>query len=241
MNAASMSFEQTRVVVIGGTSGIGLAVATLAQEMGADVVVASSNAKNVGAAIDRLQGVTGKVIDLRDEASVSSFINDIGPFDHLALTAGDWETPMFVSTRDLDLDAAHDVFAVRFWGALTAVKYGIRTINPKGSVTLTSGTLAYRPIKGAPLATAVVGAVEHLVRGLAVDLAPLRINAVCPGITLTDHTKQMPHERLQTFVASLPLPRGASPEEVAASYIYLMLNTYATGQVLAVDGGGLLV
>jgi NAD(P)-dependent dehydrogenase (short-subunit alcohol dehydrogenase family) len=241
MTAAFMSLDKARVVVIGGTSGIGFAVAALAQQMGADVVIASSNSENVDAAVDGLPGARGNVIDLRDETSVCRFFDNIGAFDHLALTAGDWGTPMFAGIRDLDLGAARDVFAVRFWGALAAVKHGIRAINPNGSITLTSGMLAHRPIKGAPMATAIVGAVEHLARGLAVDLAPVRVNAVCPGITLTDRTKQMPQEKLRAFVASLPLPRGASPAEAAMSYVYLMLNTYATGQVLAVDGGGWLV
>jgi len=148
---------------------------------------------------------------------------------------------MFIGTRDLDLVAARDGFSVRFWGALAAVKHGIRSINPNGSITLTSGMLAHRPIKSAPLATAAGGAIEHLARGLAIDLAPVRVNAVCPGIILTDHTKLMAEDRLQAFVARLPLPRGASPAEAAAGYVYLMLNSYATGQVLPVDGGGWLV
>jgi NAD(P)-dependent dehydrogenase (short-subunit alcohol dehydrogenase family) len=102
-------------------------------------------------------------------------------------------------------------------------------------------TILHRPRKGTPLATAVVGAVEQLARGLAIDLAPVRVNAVCPGIILTDHVKQTPREILQTYVAGLPLPRGASPTEAATSYVYLMLNSYATGHVLAVDGGGWLL
>jgi NAD(P)-dependent dehydrogenase (short-subunit alcohol dehydrogenase family) len=112
-------------------------------------------------------------------------------------------------------------------------------IAPNGSITLTSGMLAHRPRKGAPLATAIGGAVEHLVHGLAIDLAPVRVNAVCPGITLTE--RQMSEEMLRTYVARLPLPRGASPTEAATAYVYLMLNSYTTGQILPVDGGGGLV
>jgi NAD(P)-dependent dehydrogenase (short-subunit alcohol dehydrogenase family) len=148
---------------------------------------------------------------------------------------------MFASTRDLDLATARDGLEVRFWGAIAAVKHAVRSIAPDGSITLTSGMLAHRPTKGAPLATAIGGAVEHLARGLAIDLAPVRVNAVCPGITLTEHVRQMPAERLQAYVTPLPVPRGASPDEAATAYVYLMLNRYATGQVLPVDGGGLLV
>jgi NAD(P)-dependent dehydrogenase (short-subunit alcohol dehydrogenase family) len=241
MTDAAMSLDGKRVIVIGGASGIGFAVAALSRELGAEVVIASSNAANVDAAVGRLSGTTGSTVDLRNEASVSRLFEKLGAFDHLAITAGDWGGTMFAATRDLDLAAARDVFEVRFRGALAAVKHGSRTIAPNGSITLTSGILAHRPRKGAPLATAGGGAVEHLARGLAVDLAPVRINAVCPGIILTEHTKQMPQEMLQMYVARLPLPRGASPTEAATAYVYLMLNSYATGQILPVDGGGLVV
>ena len=92
-----------------------------------------------------------------------------------------------------------------------------------------------------PFVTAAAGAMESLARGLAVDLAPVRVNAVCPGLILTERVRQMPEERVRGYVAGLPLPRAASPDEAATTYVYVMLNSYVTGQVLAVDGGGLLV
>jgi NAD(P)-dependent dehydrogenase (short-subunit alcohol dehydrogenase family) len=241
MTDAAMSLDGKRVIVIGGASGIGFAVATLSRDLGAEVVIASSNAANVEAAVGRLSGTTGGAVDLRDEASVSRFFETLGAFDHLAITAGDWGGTMFAAARDIDFAAARDGFEVRFWGALAAVKHGCRTIAQDGSITLTSGMLAHRPMKGAPLTTAIVGAVEHLTRGLAIDLAPVRVNAVCPGLILTEHVKQMPQEMLRTFVAGLPLPRGASPTEAATAYVYLMANSYTTGQILPVDGGGGLV
>jgi len=236
-----MSLSGKRVIVIGGASGIGFAVAALARELGAEVVIASSHPANIDAAVARLPGATCSTVDLRDETSVSRLFANLGAFDHLAITAGDWRGAMFAATRELDLVAARDGLAIRFWGALAAVKHASHTIAPNGSITLTSGMLAHRPSKGAPLAAAIGGAVEHLARGLAVDLAPVRVNAVCPGLVLTEHVKQMPRERLQMYVARLPLPRAASPAEAATAYVYLMLNNYATGQILPVDGGGLVV
>jgi NAD(P)-dependent dehydrogenase (short-subunit alcohol dehydrogenase family) len=236
-----MSLEGKRVIVVGGSSGIGFAVAELARAQGANVVVGSSTETRVNAAVERLQGVTGRVIELRDEASVAGFFAEVGGFDHLVMTAGDWGGPMFVSCRELNLTQARELLAVRFWGVLAAVKHCCDTIAQNGSITLTSGMLTHRPRKGAPLATAVGGAVEHLTRGLAMDLAPVRVNAVCPGIILTEHVKQMPEARVQSAVMPLPVPRGGSPAEAAKAYVYLMLNGYVTGQVLPVDGGGLLV
>ena len=243
MTDASLSLDGKRVVVIGGGSGIGFAVAELVREVGGEVVIASSRAATINAAVERLAGSTGRIVDLRDEAGIAGFFEDLGAFDHLAVTAGDWGGAMFAPTRgDLDLDQARDGFAVRFWGALAAAKHGSRTIAQDGSITLTSGMLAHRPMKGAPMATAVGGAVEHLTRGLAIDLAPVRVNAVCPGLILTDHVQQMmPEERVRSFVAPLPVPRAGSPAEAAKAYVYLMLNRYATGQILPVDGGGIVV
>jgi NAD(P)-dependent dehydrogenase (short-subunit alcohol dehydrogenase family) len=111
---------------------------------------------------------------------------------------------MFASSRDLDLAQARELFTVRFWGVLAAVKHGCRTIAQAGSITLTSGMLSRRPRKGAPMPTAVAGAIEHLTRGLAMDLTPVRVNAVCPGIVLTNHMQQMPDAMLQSIVAPLP-------------------------------------
>ena len=236
------SLHGKKVVVIGGASGIGFAVAAAALDQGARVVVASSQEANVQAAVARLgDGATGFAVDVSDETSVAGFFGALGPFDHLAFTAGDWGGSMFAPARDLDLAAAQAAFTVRFWGALTVVKHGCRTIAQGGSITLTGGMLAHRPMKGAPVSTAVTGAIEHLNRGLAVDLAPVRVNAVCPGIVLTERTKQLPEDLLGTFTARLPLPRGADPAEAAEAYLYLMRGGYTTGQVLLVDGGGSVV
>ncbi|MDE1147713.1 MAG: SDR family oxidoreductase [Azospirillaceae bacterium] len=237
-----MSLAGKRVVVIGGSSGIGFAVAAQALGLGAEAVIASSDAGRVQAAAARLPGATGKAVNLRDEAGVAAFFTGLGDFDHLVLTAGDWGTSMFAPARDVDLELMRDGFTVRFWGALAAVKHACRTIAADGSITLTGGVMSQRPAKGMPLATAIGGAIEHLAKGLAIDLAPVRVNAVSPGLVLTEVIRQfMPEERRQGFVAGLPLPRCATPDEAAAAYIYLMLNGYITGQILPVDGGGGLV
>jgi NAD(P)-dependent dehydrogenase (short-subunit alcohol dehydrogenase family) len=125
------------------------------------------------------------------------------------------------------------------------VKHAARTIATGGSITLTDGTIAHRPRKGAALSTAMAGAIEHLTRGLAVDLAPVRVNAVCPALVLTEVWDSIPEEvraqRLRRMTEHQPLPRPGSPAEVAQAYLYLMKGGYTTGQVLKVDGGATLV
>jgi NAD(P)-dependent dehydrogenase (short-subunit alcohol dehydrogenase family) len=242
MSASSGSLDGKSVVVIGGASGVGFAVAGAARDAGARVVIASSQAARVRAAAAALGGgVTGSVVDVSDEASVAAFFEGLGPLDHLAFTAGDWGGGMFAPARDVDLAAARAGFDVRFWGALAAVKYGCRTIAEDGSITLTGGMLAHRPMKGAPVTTAVVGAIEFLTEGLAVDLAPVRVNAVCLGMVMTERSKTLPAEVLRGFTGRLPLPRGGDPAEAAEAYLYLMRGGYTTGQVLRVDGGGSVV
>jgi NAD(P)-dependent dehydrogenase (short-subunit alcohol dehydrogenase family) len=232
-----------KVVVIGGTSGIGFGVAEAANDQGAQVIVASSNQKNVDAAVKRLgQGARGATIDVKDEANVASFFEKLGAFDHLVYTAGDWVPLRTGGTLpEIDIGGANAVFTVRFWGAVAAVKHGHKTIAKDGSITLTDGMVAHRPRKGAPLNSAMAGAVEHFVRSLAVDIAPVRVNGVCPGLVLTEVWDSIPaeqrDERLKQMTARQPLARAGTPAELAEAYLYLMCGGYTTGQVLHVDGG----
>ncbi len=226
--------ENKRVVVIGGSSGIGFAVAEAAKAAGARVVVASSTPAKVDAALARLgTGAEGATVDTGDEASVERFFANTGPFDHLVYTAGDWEGR---PADQWDLEASQWIFRIRFWGALRAIKHARSTIAAHGSITLTDGAAGRKPRRGGAITAAGAMAIEHLVRGLAVDLAPVRVNCVCPGIILTEAVR-IPEEQLQRMLGRQPLPRGGAPAEVAEAYLYLMRGSYTTGDVLVVDGG----
>ena len=233
-----------KVVVIGGSSGLGFAVAKGALAEGAMVVIGSSDAGKVAAAVSRLGSATGDAINVRDEADVAAFFARVGGFDHLAFTAGDWALGAG-SVRELDLAAAAGMFEVRFWGALAVIKHALPQLAADGSITLTSGTLAHRPAKGMPLATAMAGAGEHLVLGLAVDLAPVRVNGVCSGAAATEMWDRYPPEirdaQFKRMTEKLPIPRMGAPDELAGTYLHLMRATYPTGQILRVDGGQTLV
>lgn len=232
--------QQKKIVVIGGASGIGYAVAELAKSQGASVVIGSSNEANVRGAADKLQA-TGHVVDLRDEKSVQAFFEKVGPFDHLVSTAGDWGGGFGGQTASIDLAAAARMLDVRFWGVIGAVKHATKTIAKDGSIVLTGGMLTHRPMKGAPLATAIGAAMEGLARGFAIDLAPIRVNLVAPGLVLTGHVeKNIPEQARTAMTAGLPVPRPTTPAETALAYLYAMTNRYVTGQVLPVDGGSLL-
>lgn len=221
--------------------GVGYAVAEAALEAGARVIVGSSQAARIEAAAAKLgQGASGHAVDVRDEASVAAFFEAVGAFDHLVFTAGDWGH-MFGATRDLDIEASKSRMEVRVWGAARAAKYAIRLIAADGSITLTGGMLAHRPMPGAPLVTASANSTEGLAMGLARDLAPIRVNAVCLGLIVSEQVQAMGEATIKAFTANLPLPRGGTVDEAAEAYLYLMRAAYVTGQVVRVDGGGSLV
>jgi NAD(P)-dependent dehydrogenase (short-subunit alcohol dehydrogenase family) len=233
--------DGAKVVVIGGASGVGFAVAAAAMQAGAEVVVGSSQAPRIEAAAARLgRGARGLTVDVKDEASVAGFFEAVGAFDHLVFTAGDWGH-MRAATRDLDIEANKSRMEVRFWGAARAAKYAIRQIAKNGSLTLTGGMLAHRPMPGAPLTTASAHTTEGLAIGLARDLAPIRVNAVCLGLIMSEQVQTMGEAMVTAFTERLPLPRGGTVEEAAEAYLYLMRATYVTGQIVRVDGGGSLV
>jgi NAD(P)-dependent dehydrogenase (short-subunit alcohol dehydrogenase family) len=241
-----MTLRAKRIVIIGGTSGIGFAVAEAALEQHAEVVVASSNPQNVESAVRRLSnGAKGFPVDVRKEEEVSGFFEGVGPFDHLVFTAGDWGAMAGGSLAETDLGQAGGIFAVRYWGAISAVKHAHKHMPHGGSITLTDGMIAHRPRKGSALRTAMAGAIEHLTRGLAVELAPVRVNAVCPGLVRTDIWNGLPEDKREEQFTRMterqPLARVGEPEEVAQAYLYLMRGGYTTGQVLHVDGGGSIV
>ena len=241
-----MTLQGKRVVIVGGSSGIGYAVARAAKAQGAQVVVASSQAANVEKAVQRLgDGAAGFTIDVTREADVEARFKDFGAFDHLVFTAGDWGGSRRGAFADIDLDAAQALFGVRFWGSLRVVKHAHRWLGEGSSVTLTNGMIAHRPAKGAVMSAAMAGAVEHAALAMSVELAPIRVNMVCPGYVKTDVWASMPEAERDAFLARMtarqPLPRAAEPSEVAEAYIYLMRGGYTTGQVMRLDGGWSMV
>jgi NAD(P)-dependent dehydrogenase (short-subunit alcohol dehydrogenase family) len=235
-----MDLQGQRVLVIGGSSGIGLAVAQAALDAQAQVTVASSSRERVGRAVARLRGSEGVQLDVTDEAAVEACFAAPASFDHIVYTAADWAQVGHKPFAELDLAAAATLFDVRFWGALNVARHGAKRVVPGGSITLTNGMAAHRPQKGLAVATAMAGAVEHLVMGLAVELAPVRVNAVCPGAIRTEAWDELPEAFRQVQEARLAgqlVPRAGTTAEVAEAYLYLMRGTYTTGQTLRVEGG----
>jgi NAD(P)-dependent dehydrogenase (short-subunit alcohol dehydrogenase family) len=239
-----MTLEGKRVVVLGGSSGIGLATAQAAAKQGAAMVIASSRQARIDEALATLpSGSEGRVVDLANEAAVRQLFADLGLFDHLVFTAG--EALQLGMLADTDIAAARGFFDLRYWGAFTAAKYGSANIRPGGSIVFTSGIAGQRPRSGWALGASICSAMEGLTRALAIELAPIRVNIVSPGVVATPLWAEMAEADREALYRQagekLPVGHVGEAAEIADAYLYLMDQSYATGQVLVVDGGAVLV
>lgn len=239
-----MSLTDQRVVIIGGTSGIGLATAHAAVEAGAQVVIASSRRSSIDAALGELSAdTTGHALDVLDTRAVQAFFDEVGAFDHLAYTAG--ESLSLMPVDSMDIDQARGFFQVRFFGALSAVSTAAEHIRPGGSITLTSGSARTRPGSGWSVASSLCGATTSLAGALAVELAPLRVNVVEPGIIRSPLWSGMSPEDQQAMydqqAEQLPAGRVGEVDDVAQAFLYSMTQSFMTGTSIPVDGGALLV
>ncbi|KAG8680926.1 hypothetical protein FRC11_001813 [Ceratobasidium sp. 423] len=240
-----------KVIIIGGSSGIGRSVAVATLAHGASVVIASSSSDKVKSAVALLQEtskgatVEGQVLDIKDFSALKSFLDRHGPFNHLVITAGDLAGELNFPNTEID-DSWKAKFDLRYWAVIVAAQhiYKNNLIKPGGSIVLTIGSVQYRPIPGWSLVNGFVGAVESSTRGLAIDLKPIRVNTIAPGVTETELFSSFPPEALASFLKfqqeKLLVGHIGTPEEVAEAYIFAMKCTYLTGQVITVDGGGVL-
>jgi NAD(P)-dependent dehydrogenase (short-subunit alcohol dehydrogenase family) len=238
-----MSLKNARVLVIGGTSGIGLGVASAAAERGAIPIVLSRQQSSVDRALAQLpEHARGATVDLTDMVAVERLAADVGEIDHLVFTAG--ESLQLAPLTGLTPEVITAFFQTRFVGALTAVRLFSPHITAGGSITLTSGTAAEQPGFGA-LPVSICGAMNALTKALAVELAPIRVNAVAPGVVRTplwDSLRETDRTLMYEQAAQqLPLGRIGEVADTALAYLYCMEQAFGTGVVLTVDGGTVLV
>jgi NAD(P)-dependent dehydrogenase (short-subunit alcohol dehydrogenase family) len=238
------SLKDRKIILLGGSSGLGLATAKAAAAEGANVVIVSGNLQRINAALQELPGGSaGHAIDLGKEENIKAFFEKEGDFDHLVYTAG--ENLHLSGIGETGIDKARSFFTLRFWGAFAAAKYGAPHINRGGSINLTSGIASMRPGKGWALASSICGAMEGFVRAAAVELAPIRVNSVVPGVVRTNLWGNMTEgdrENLYRTVGdSLLVKRVGEAEDIARTFLYLMKQDFGTGQNIVIDGGMVLV
>ncbi|MCV7013498.1 SDR family oxidoreductase [Mycolicibacterium madagascariense] len=238
-----MSLHNTRVLVIGGTSGIGLGVARAVADRGATPIVASRRQSSVDRALAELPGgAVGEIADPTDPLALDRLADAVGDVDHLVYTAG--ESLELGRLADLTPEAINGFLQTRFVGALSAVRVFGPRLRAGGSVTLTSGTAAWTPGFGA-LPVSLCGAMNALTTALAHELAPIRVNAVAPGLIRTPLWDDMAEADRQALYEQeaqrVPLGRIGEVDDVVRAYLYCMEQTFSTGTVITVEGGILLV
>ncbi|MGO4714103.1 SDR family oxidoreductase [Bradyrhizobium sp. 2TAF24] len=236
-----MDLRSRQVLVVGGSSGIGFATAQAALAAGADVTLASRSADKLRTAAAALGGsVAHGVIDVTDDASVERFFAADKAYDHVVVTAADVR---IAPIHDISIAEAQAAMNSKFWGIYRiarAVKMA-----PGGSLGFIAGFRSQRPGPGLALMSAINAAIEGLTRGLALDLRPLRVNAVSPALVDTELWSGMAPEARAAMIAKMAAhyPAGVvgKPDDIAAALLMLATNPYATGTVLMLDGGASLV
>lgn len=242
-----MSLAKQKVVVVGGSSGIGFGVARAALAAGAAVVIAGRSEEKLRHASQSLGGQKGLqtlTVDMTDESSVARMFDTAGPFDHLVSTAG--TPPPGDPVGRIDLEVARAFIDNKLLGAIALAKHAVKTLKSGGSMTFTSGINKDRPPNpGGAVVTSVAGSLGYLAHALALELAPTRVNIVSPGWVDTPMWDELVGpakvDVLAQMAARLPSRRIATADDVARAYLYLMDSAFTTGETIHIDGGQRLI
>ncbi len=239
-----MTLANKIVVLLGGSSGIGLATAKAAKAEGADVIITGRSQSRLDAARAEIGGEVRTVaLDVADEGGMRAMFEGLSRVDHIFVSAA---TVTLGGGLKPDTDKLRPGMDTRFWGSIYAAKYGAPKMPPEGSIVFCSGTSAWRPFPGSGgVGAASCGAVEALARSLAVDLAPIRVNVVAPGLIDTPLIADVLGARAAAIIESeakrLPVRRVGTGADIADAVLFLMKNGFTTGITLTVDGGRTLV
>lgn len=238
------SMRGRRVVVVGGTSGMGLGAVRAAARAGAHVVAAGRRAEHLRSVGESDKDrIAHAVVDVTDDASVRALFESVGELDHLLVTAA----PRAASRPFLEQDraAAQAFMNGKLFGSWACARYAAPRMRPGGSITFLTGCASIRPRAGLAIVTATFAALEALTQALALELGPLRINAIRPGLVDSDmwsFLDERAREQLRQKVrATFPAGRIGAIEDIGHAAVFLMTNPYVTGAVLEVSGGEPLV
>ncbi len=231
-----------RVVVIGGSSGMGLEIAKTMHKHGYEVIIASRSKEKLEKARKEIGKVAAHVLDMRNEKELSRFFSKIGPFDHLVTSAADFLREPFLKGTS---EEARNYFDSKFWGQYYAAKYAAPKIRKGGSITFFSGASNDKPMLNFAAGTAINAAIEGLSRALALELAPLRVNTISPGFIDTALWNFMSKkDRMTAYnltAQKLPAKRMGHVDDIAQAVKFLIECGFATGSVVHVNGGYELV
>jgi NAD(P)-dependent dehydrogenase (short-subunit alcohol dehydrogenase family) len=226
-------------VVVGGTSGMGLATVRVAAAQGAEVIAAGRRSI---AGRERIDGVAQAEVDVTDETSVRALFDGLGTLDHLFVSASPGAPGRFL---EQDLTAARTFIDGKLLGSWSCARYAAPLMRAGGSITFVTGVAVVRPPGNAAMVTAAFAGIEALSRALALELGPLRVNTIRPGYTDSEMWSGLSdgeRDDLRLRVAdALPVGRMGTPEDIAHAAVFLMTSRQTTGAVLEVSGGESLV
>jgi NAD(P)-dependent dehydrogenase (short-subunit alcohol dehydrogenase family) len=236
-----------RVLIIGGSSGMGRALARSLLAEGAEVTIVGRSEARLAQARENLPAgghLRAIAADITREGEVAALFGRTGPLDHIVTTAADIEGA-YRLLPDLEIEAARRVVDSKFIGPLLLAKHGAPVLSPKGSITFTSGIAAYRPSARGSVVAAINGALASLAYALAVELGPIRVNVVSPGWVDSPIWQFVAGDAkaatLEAMAKRLPVGRVGQPEDIADAIRFLMRNGFVTGTVLHAEGGHRLV
>jgi NAD(P)-dependent dehydrogenase (short-subunit alcohol dehydrogenase family) len=235
-----MSYAGKKVVILGGGSGMGLALAKKVIAAGGQVVIGGRNAEKLSHVAATLGHDTSYVaFDLGDEAAVKAAFDQIGSIDHLVTTAAELT---FAPVSELTTAQVQSMLVSKFWGPFYAAKYATPHLSKSGSVTFFSGLAAYRPAPGASIVASLNAALEGFAMTLALEIKPIRVNVVSPGVVDTPTWDFLTAEDRQglfdSVAGGLPVGRVGHADDLADAALSLMGNGFINATVLHVDGGG---
>ncbi len=230
-----------RVLVVGGTSGMGLGTVRMAAEAGAEVIAAGPKPPAAGV-LPSTNGTRYAPVDMTNEASIVALFDEVGPLDHVLVSA----TPPTVSKPFLEQDvaSAQQFMNGKFFGSWACARYAVPKMRAGGSITFVTGCISVRPA-GSAMVTASFAALEALTPALAQELGPLRVNTLRPGVidsAMWNFLDPSRRERFFQYVAeTMPVRRVGAIKDIGHAAVFLMTNPYVTGAVLEISGGETLV
>ncbi|MEI8702445.1 SDR family oxidoreductase [Mesorhizobium mediterraneum] len=233
-----------RVVIVGGTSGMGMGAARAASQAGAEVIALGRRPSAKLSAEQSAHGsITFQSLDMTDDAAVEQAFETLGALDHLLITAtppSPGGTFLFQTMAD-----AQAVLSGKFLGSWSCARHAAPKMRKGGSITFTTGGLVTRPRMGASMMMVAFAALEALTRALALELGPIRVNTIRPGVIDSEMWAGMPQTKREAFFALVrerfPAGRVGKVDDIGKAALFLMTNDFVTGAILEVSGGETLV
>jgi NAD(P)-dependent dehydrogenase (short-subunit alcohol dehydrogenase family) len=233
----------SNALVVGGTSGVGLATARRLRERGTTVHIVGRGKERLDAIALSDPELVGHQADGADRDAIAAVAETIGTVDWLVITLSGAEGAGPIAT--LDQDTLRRAFDAKFWAHVTTIQAVLPRLAPTGSITLVTAISARASLPGTAGLAAINGAIESMVKPLAVELAPVRVNAVSPGLVDTPWWEGMPEEARREYfaksAAALPSRHIATADDIAEVVVVAAANANLTGTVIEADGGARLV